>query len=85
MLGIIASQLGNKIFLQGDEKPVEKAEKVIHDIRSISSEGYNLKPEDIFYALRSTATEGESASVKDLFLSNIPVSSKKRFIIPKQN
>jgi phosphate starvation-inducible PhoH-like protein len=83
MLGIIASQRGNKIFLQGDEKPVEKAERVIHDIRSISSEGYNLKPEDIFYALRSTATEGESASVKDLFLSNIPVSSKKRFIIPK--
>jgi len=83
MLGIIASQRGNKIFLQGDEKPVEKAEKVIHDIRSISSEGYNLKPEDIFYALRSTATEGESVSVKDLFLNNIPVSSKKRFIIPK--
>ena len=62
---------------------MEKAEKVIHDIRSISSEGYNLKPEDILYALRSTGSDGEYTSVKDLFLNNIPVSSKKRFIIPK--
>jgi phosphate starvation-inducible PhoH-like protein len=62
---------------------VEKAEKVIHDIRAISSEGYNLKPEDILYALRSTAADGEYTSVRDLFLNNIPVSSKKRFIIPK--
>ena len=82
-LGVIASQRGNKIFLQGDDKVVEKAEKVVHDIRSISAEGYNLKPEDIRYALRSTQSEGEYISVKDLFLNNIPVSSKKRFIIPK--
>ncbi|MEW6584815.1 MAG: PhoH family protein [Nitrospirota bacterium] len=82
-LGIIASHRGNRIFLQGDEKTVEKAEKLIHDIRQISSEGYNLSPEDIRFALRSTAGEGEDASVKDLFLNNIPVSSKKRFIVPK--
>lgn len=82
-LGIIASQRGNKVFLQGDDESVEKAEKVIEDIRSISAEGYNLKPEDILYALRSTASGGEYTSVKDLFLNNIPISSKKRFIIPK--
>ncbi|MDQ7787496.1 MAG: PhoH family protein [Thermodesulfovibrionales bacterium] len=82
-LGIVASQRGNKIFLRGDEKPVEKAEKLLMDIRTISSEGYNLTPDDIRFALRSTATEGEYTSVKELFLNNIPISSKKRFIIPK--
>ncbi len=82
-LGIIASQRGNKIFLQGVDKSVEKAERLIQDIRSINLSGYNLNPEDIRYALRSTASEGEYTSVKDLFLNNIPVSSKKRFIIPK--
>ncbi|MBM4145909.1 MAG: PhoH family protein [Nitrospira sp.] len=82
-LGIVASQRGNKIFLQGNDKAVEKAERVIHDIRSISSEGYNLNPEDIRYAIRSTTNEDEYTSVKDLFMNNIPVSSKKRFIIPK--
>ena len=56
---------------------------MISDILDISAEGYNLKPEDILYALRSTAADGEYISVKDLFLNNIPVSSKRRFIIPK--
>lgn len=51
-------------------------------MRSISAEGYILKPEDIHYAVKSTAA-GHETSVKDLFLNNIPVSSKKRFIIPK--
>lgn len=78
-----ASQRGNKVFLQGDDKAVEKAEKVLQDIRSISAEGYNLNPEDIRYALRAAQSESEYTSVRDLFLNNIPVSSKKRFIIPK--
>ncbi|OGW36484.1 MAG: hypothetical protein A2Y97_08800 [Nitrospirae bacterium RBG_13_39_12] len=82
-LGVIASQRGNKIFLQGTDKSVEKAERLINDIRTISSNGYNLNPEDIRYALRSATSDGEYISVKDLFLNNIPVSSKKRFIIPK--
>lgn len=69
--------------MQGDNTLTEKAEKIIRDIRSISSEGYNLSPEDIRFALRSMAREGEYVSVKDLFLNNIPVSSKRRFIIPK--
>jgi phosphate starvation-inducible protein PhoH and related proteins len=78
----VASQRGNKIFLQGTDKAVEKAGRIIQDIRSISSEGFNLNPEDIRYALRSTGPE-ESTSVKELFMNNIPVSSKRRFIIPK--
>ncbi|MBE0425558.1 MAG: PhoH family protein [Nitrospirae bacterium] len=82
-LGVIASQRGNKIFLQGDEKSVEKAERLLQDIRSISSNGYNLNPEEIRYALSSTVASDEYVSIKDLFLNNIPVSSKKRFIIPK--
>ncbi|HZV47809.1 MAG TPA: PhoH family protein [Thermodesulfovibrionales bacterium] len=81
-LGIIVSQRGNKIFLQGDDGSIQKAANIIQDIRSISSEGYNLNPEDIRYALRSIASD-EHISIKDLFLNNIPVSSKKRFIIPK--
>jgi phosphate starvation-inducible PhoH-like protein len=82
-LGIIASQRGNKIFLQGDDKAVEKAERIIQDIRSISAEGFTMNPEDIRYAIRSAMLEDEYTSVRDLFMNNIPVSSKKRFIIPK--
>ena len=55
----------------------------MQDIRSISAEGYTLNPEDIRYALRAAQSESEYTSVKELFLNNIPVSSKKKFIIPK--
>ncbi len=55
---------------------------MINDLRYISSEGYNLKPEDIRYAVKSISEGGET-SLKELFLNNIPVSSKRRFIIPK--
>lgn len=80
--GITASFRGNKIFIQGEQEPVAKAEKLINDLRSISRDGYLLKPEDIGYAVKSVAA-GYKTSLKDLFLNNIPVSSKKRFIIPK--
>lgn len=81
-LGVTISQRGNKIFLQGDDALVQKAEHFIRDIRSISADGYNLHPEDIRYALRAVASD-EQISIRDLFLNTIPVSSKKRFIIPK--
>ncbi|HDL19908.1 MAG TPA: PhoH family protein [Nitrospirae bacterium] len=44
--------------------------------------GFTLKPEDIRYAV-NTVKENSETSLKDLFINNIPVSSKKRFIIPK--
>ncbi|HYA12581.1 MAG TPA: PhoH family protein [Thermodesulfovibrionales bacterium] len=81
-LSITASHRGNKIFLRGDNKSLEKAERIIQDIRSISSDGYDLNPEDIRNAIKSTS-EGEYTSLKDLFLNSIPVPSKRRFIIPK--
>lgn len=81
-LSITASHRGNKIFLRGDDKSLEKAERIIQDIRSISSDGYDLNPEDIRNAIKSTS-EGEYTSLKDLFLNSIPVPSKRRFIIPK--
>jgi phosphate starvation-inducible PhoH-like protein len=42
----------------------------------------NLKIDDIRSAIKSAA-EGGEAGLKDLFLNNIPVSSKRRFVIPK--
>lgn len=82
MLGIVISQRGNRIFLQGNESSVAKAGQIIQDIRTISGEGYMISPEDIRYALEAIASD-ERVSIRELFLTTIPVSSKKRFIIPK--
>jgi phosphate starvation-inducible PhoH-like protein len=81
-LDIKASSRGNKILLKGDKDKVQAAEKLIRDLRYISSEVSDLKPEDIRYAIKSVA-EGSEATLRELFMNNIPVSSKHRFIIPK--
>lgn len=81
-LGVAISSRGNKLFIKGPEDAAQKAERLVDEIKQINREGYALKPEDIQFALDSVL-KGEETSLKDLFLQNIPVSSKKRFIIPK--
>ncbi len=81
-IGIRASFRGNRIFLKGEDAKVKTAEKMIKDLRHVSSEFKGLSPEDIRYAVRSVS-EGGQASLKELIHDHIPVSSKRRFIIPK--
>jgi len=81
-LGISASYRGNRIFLKGDEEKVRTAENLIRDLRDISLQGYLFKTDDIRFAVKAIA-EGQEVSLKELFLNNIPVSSKRRFIVPK--
>jgi len=81
-LGIAASFRGNRIFLEGDDQKIKTAEGLIKDLRDLTLSGYNLKPEDIRYAI-TAMSEGSGTSLKELFVNNIPVSSKRRFIIPK--
>lgn len=96
-LGIEASIRGNKIFLHGDKESVTRAEKFIKDLYSINSDGYTINLEDLKHILmavddnnagspRSRGNSSQnrtSASLKDYFQSNIPVSSKKNFIVPR--
>ncbi len=96
-LGIEATIRGSKVLLQGDEEPVTKARKFIKEFYSINSDGYAISPEDIKYVLKAidadTPSEADTSgslpeqnrntSLKDYFLSNIPVSSKKKFIVPR--
>lgn len=81
-LGIKASSRGNKVFLKGEDKRVRVAERLIADLRAVSAEMPNFTLDDVRYAIRSVANNGESG-LKELFLNNIPVASKRRFIIPK--
>lgn len=96
-LGIEASIRGSKVFLQGEEASVNKAEKLIKDLYSIKSNGYAINPEDIRFVLKSLDGAGPEASAaededlqkaspdsfKEYFSSNIPLASKKKFIVPR--
>jgi phosphate starvation-inducible PhoH-like protein len=81
-LGVAIAVRGSRILIQGTEGPVESAEKIIQEMRDVNRSGYVFKPEDVSYAIKSLS-EGREISVRDLFQGSIPVSSKKRFIIPK--
>lgn len=85
-LHLEASIRGNKIFINGEAKSVNTAERLIRELKSISAEGYSIRHEDIKYALRTleeSASAGAEFSLKELFLNTIPVSSKKKFIVPR--
>jgi phosphate starvation-inducible PhoH-like protein len=81
-LGVLVTIRGNRLLIQGGNEGVRRAEKLIQEVREVNRSGYSLRPEDISYAARSVS-EGEELSVRELFSTNIPVSSKRRFIIPK--
>ena len=80
--GVLISTRGNKLFIRGEREGVERAENVTKEIIEVKREGYRLKPEDISFAVKSIS-RGDETSLKNLFLSQIPVSSTKRFITPK--
>jgi len=94
-LGIEASIRGSKVMLHGNSDAVSRAEKLIKELYAINSNGYTISPDDIKYALRaiedrddddpeeSSSSQTSPPSLKDFFLSNIPVSSKKKFIVPR--
>ncbi len=72
-LKVTLSLRGNKLIIQGqDETDIEKAEKLIDDIRIINKEGYIVKPEDIVHALHGLQ-ENKEVSILSLFKGGIPV------------
>ncbi len=82
-MNVTLSIRGNKLIIQGEnEGDIERAEKIIEDIRAVNREGYIVKPEDIMHSLQGLK-EGKPVSIITLFKGGIPVPSKKRVIIPK--
>jgi len=81
-LKVVAGARGNSVFLQGDQEAVDAAAALVRDLLDINEQGYMLTLEDVRYSLRSILG-GSDVSVKELFLNTVPVSSKKKFITPK--
>jgi phosphate starvation-inducible PhoH-like protein len=80
--GVMISSRGNKVILKGEGASLQAAENLIEEIFSVYDMGFTLKPEDIRYAIEAVK-DGNGTSLKELFTNHIPVSSKKRYIIPK--
>jgi len=84
--GIGTSIRGNRILIQGEKEAVQRAERFIRELKQIDTDGYYITPEDIRYILKAVqrkAADNLSTSLKEYFSNIIPVSSKKRFIVPR--
>lgn len=78
-LGVLISSRGNKVFIQGDEGGVGRAEALIRELREMGLKGRIPRPEEV----RSVIASGGGFSLKELYQSSIHVSPKKREIVPK--
>jgi phosphate starvation-inducible PhoH-like protein len=80
--GLSLSIRGSKVILQGNAPSVKKAVAFINELKSIRNNGQSPGPGKIRQALRGLSSSGRT-SLTELFSSNIAVSPKKGFIVPK--
>jgi phosphate starvation-inducible PhoH-like protein len=80
--GVRISARGDEVSLQGPSDSVRQAERVLTTLSSLVREGYALRAEDVQQAVR-VIQENPAVSLKGLFLDQIPIASKKRFVVPK--
>jgi len=81
-LGVSVSARGGKVMIQGEEQPVARATTIINEVRELRLKGLTVSPDDLRVILKSIAS-GEDASLTDFFARSIPVSPKKRSVVPK--
>lgn len=85
-LDVVISQRGDKLFIQGNEKNINNTKKLIFHIKDFNNKGHNLRPDDLIHILNSLHTDSNKENVLDIkkiIGNNIPVPSKKRYILPR--
>ncbi|MGH7231956.1 MAG: PhoH family protein [Nitrospiraceae bacterium] len=83
-LGVRVSARGEEIVLEGASESVRSAERVLYELADLTSEGYELRPEDVSLALK-TRLGNQNTPVKELLLTAFPIATKKRFVAPKSS
>ena len=81
-LGVRISARGDELLIAGSSEAERKAEQVLADLATLTTEGYDLRLEDVSFAL-SALRQGSDTSLRDLLASPIAVATNKRAIVPK--
>jgi phosphate starvation-inducible PhoH-like protein len=80
--GVILNARGNRIQIEGEEKSVNRAERLLKQLADMLAQGVISQKDDVNTAIHAFATD-PSTALKDLFQRAIPVSSRKRPVAPK--
>lgn len=81
-LGVRMSARGEELVIDGPPEAERKAEQVIAELASLTTQGYDLRPEDVTVALAALRHGGEG-SLKDLLANPIAIATRKRAVAPK--
>lgn len=73
---------GDEVTIHGSADSVKAAERLLLGLASIINEGIVLRPQDVQYAIQALH-ENPAVSIKGLFLDAIPITTKKRMVVPR--
>ncbi len=81
-LGVRMSARGEELMIDGHPEAERKAEHVITELATLTTQGYDLRSEDVQVALASLR-HGAEGSLKDLLANPIAIATRKRAVAPK--
>lgn len=73
---------GSEFSLKGEEENINKVEKVLKHLASLSANGYPVSNQDVRSAIR-VVSEDTEADLRKVLLDPIQVPSRKGFVTPK--
>lgn len=80
--GVILSARGNRVQIEGEEKSVARAERLLKQLADMLAQGIISRKDEVNTAIQASSTD-PTAPLKDLFQKTIPVSSRKRAVALK--
>jgi phosphate starvation-inducible PhoH-like protein len=80
--GVILNVRGNRIQIEGEEKAVSRAERLVKQLADMLAQGIITHRDEVNTAIQASSAD-PSAALKDLFQKTIPVSSRKRAVALK--
>jgi phosphate starvation-inducible PhoH-like protein len=81
--GVTIGGRGGNLMIAGDASAVQRTEKAIMDIATLSEEGFHLTSEDVTYAITAAKHETFSPLEQIYQKEAIPIYGKKRAIMPR--
>ncbi len=81
-LNVSLSARGDEVAIDGTPEGIRAAERLLGELAALTSEGYDLRPDDVTLALR-TFRGNPDTSLRELLLNTVPIATKKRLVVPK--
>ncbi|MFO0775494.1 MAG: PhoH family protein [Nitrospiraceae bacterium] len=81
-LGVRLAARGEELVIDGPSDAERKAEHVLTELATLTTQGYNLRLDDVHVAL-SALRHGHEHSVSDLLANPVAIATRKRAVAPK--